>query len=225
MTAALLILANIIIYCIQRFWIKNKLGKHLMSIGTILTFIIWGLTYGLSDFATFHIHWLLAVVPLAYLSFFLSMFIVGTKFKKENVFPFSCFGFKGKIRTALRKESLSNLYSSTNEELLYRWLFMNAIIELTDLPWLAVIVTILVFFSVHLRKKNIIVHMIDIFSFSTIITIWFYFTVNPIYSILIHILRNQLVICQKYVSVMAQQRKREKYFRLLKEKSKNEQQN
>ena len=99
MTAALLILANIIIYCIQRFWIKNMLGKRLMSIGTILTFIIWGLTYGLSDFATFHIHWLLAIVPLAYLSFFLSMFIVGTKFKKENVFPFSCFRFKGKIET------------------------------------------------------------------------------------------------------------------------------
>ena len=39
MTAALLILANIIIYCIQRFWIKNMLGKRLMSIGTILTFI------------------------------------------------------------------------------------------------------------------------------------------------------------------------------------------
>ena len=218
MVAILLILLNVAIYVIQKFWVKRIVGKRLISCGTFISFGIWGYHYGTSDFLKFHIWYLIAVLLIAYTTFLLSMFIVGTKYTKENMLPFSCFRIKGKIKAALIKESLSNLYSSTYEELLFRWLFMNALIELIHIPWVAILVTILAFFFVHLRNKKIIVHMIDIFTFSVIITIWFYYTINPIYSIIIHILRNQLVICQKYVFIMTEQRKKQKYYKLLKEK-------
>ena len=113
---------------------------------------------------------------------------------------------------------MRNIYSSTVEELLFRWFLHNALYELTGNAVAAISVTFLTFFAVHIRKGMAIVQMIDIFSFSLAITVWFYFTVNPLYSILIHILRNQLVICQKYVMFKNEHDRALKYFKILHER-------
>jgi membrane protease YdiL (CAAX protease family) len=57
------------------------------------------------------------------------------------------------------------------------------------------------FFTVqHYRKKIAIVQMIDILIFSILISILFHFTQNLYFTILVHIVRNLLIILQKYIN-------------------------
>ena len=213
-----LILTEAVIWLSLRFWIKNEKLHKIIRGSTWIVLIIWAVQFGVRDFARFDVLSVLLILPVTYAVYLLSLYIVGTKFTKTNLIPFGIFKEKGKLGIHLRRESLRNLYSATYEELLYRWFLQNALYDLTRSVLVSIAVTALVFGTVHISKKKAIVQHIDIFAFSVVITIWFYFTVNPIYSSLIHILRNQLVICQKYTVVKEEQDRTRKYLRILHER-------
>lgn len=213
-----LILTEVAIWLSLRFWVKNGTLHKIIRGCTWVVLIIWSVHFGIRDFARFDVLGLLLILPLTYTVYLLSLYIVGTKFTKTNLLPFEIFKEKGKLGTSLKRESIRNLYSATYEELLYRWFLQNVLYELTHSALVSIVVTALVFGAVHISKKKAIVQLIDIFAFSIVITIWFHFTINPLYAALIHIMRNQLVICQKYTVVKEDQDRTRKYLRILHER-------
>ena len=207
------------IYTLHRYCIKTRLWKRILTICLFASLLIWTVYQGILPFVQINIWYIIGSLAIVYPVYLLSLFIVGTKFTKDNLFPFSCFSIKGPLRQKLVKESLFNIYSSTYEELLFRWFFCNALFDLTHSHLLAILITIIVFFAVHIRKGIAIVQMLDILTFSLVITLWFYFSVNPINCIIVHILRNQLVICQKYVAIQKEIAKKQRYLKLMKGKN------
>lgn len=213
-----LILTEVAIWLSLRFLVKNEKLHKILRGCTWIVLVIWAVHYGVRDFVRFDLLSLLLVLPVTYAVYLLSLYIVGTKFTKTNLLPFEIFKVKGKLGTPLKRESLRNLYSASYEELLYRWFLQNALYEFTHSVIISITVSALVFGAVHISKKKAIVQHIDIFAFSIVITIWFYFTVNPMYSSLIHILRNQLVICQKYTLLKEEQERTLKYLKIMHER-------
>ena len=219
MLTPILICVEAAIWLTLRFLVKNESVHKILRGCMWIVLAVWSVHYGVRDFAYFDVISLLLIVPVTYAVYVLSLYIVGTKFTKKNLLPFEIFKIKGKLGIALKKESLRNLYSATYEELLYRWFLQNALYELTHSVIASLTLSAIVFGAIHISKRKAIVQHIDIFAFSIVITIWFYFTVNPIYSSLIHILRNQLVICQKYTLVKEDQDRTRKYLRILHERN------
>ncbi len=219
MFALALLLIQIYLYLARSFLVQKKTFKKILFICTILLIVIWTAHQGIGIFLLFNVWILIAVFPLSYCLYIASLWIVGTKFRFENLFPLKCFSFRGELKTLFTKESIGNVYSSTYEELLYRWFFQNALYELTQNSFISVAITIIVFWAIHIRKRIAIVQLIDIFVFSFVITLWFAYTKNPIYCIIIHILRNQLVICQRYVEYQKDRYKKNKYLILIRERN------
>lgn len=213
-----LILTEVAIWLSLRFFVKNEKLHKILRGCTWIVLVIWAVHYGVRDFVHFDLLSLLLVLPVTYAVYLLSLYIVGTKFTKANLLPFEIFKVKGKLGISLKRESLRNLYSASYEELLYRWFLQNALYEFTHSVIISITVSALVFGAVHISKKKAIVQHIDIFAFSFVITVWFHFTVNPIYSSLIHILRNQLVICQKYTLLKEEQERTLKYLKNMHER-------
>ena len=213
-----LILIEVTIWLSLRFLVKNEKLHKILRGCTWIVLVIWAVQFGVRDFTCFDVLSWILILPVTYMVYLISLYIVGTKFTKTNLLPFGIFKVKGKLGLSLKRESFRNLYSASYEELLYRWFLQNALYELTHSVSVSIIVSALVFGMVHISKKKAIVQHIDIFTFSIVITIWFYFIPNPIYSSLIHILRNQLVICQKYTLLKEEQERTLKYLRIMHER-------
>lgn len=212
----ILLVLQLIFIVVGMFVAKTKNQKRINLATTYVLLIIWLFEYGYHDFFEFNVLTLFLSILIAYITYIVSLIIVGTKLSKDNLIPIDCFKIPDKPKKFFINESLRNILSSTYEELFYRWLFFNAIHEITNMWLVATILTIALFFAVHLKKKMALVQKIDILVFSIIITLIFYFTANPIYCIVIHIIRNQLIICQKYVAADKHNKKMEQYLQKLK---------
>lgn len=206
---------QVLLWVTNRFLIKNRKVKVLFLVLSIIALAFWGIQYGFDSFLAISLIILFVCPVAAYLMYFVSLLIVGTKFEKKNIFPFECFRYKGKLFRMFRNESLRNVFSSTYEELLYRWFLFNAILLLTRSSILSVGITAAVFFAIHINKEKAIVQHIDILVFSFFITVIFAFMRNPVYCISIHILRNQLVICQKYISIKQENDRKLELFKII----------
>ena len=206
---------QVLLWVTNRFLIKNKKTNLLFLILSIIALAFWGLQYGLESFISIRPIVMVACPAVAYLMYFVSLLIVGTKFEKKIIFPFECFRYKGKLFRMFRNESLRNVLSSTYEELLYRWFLFNAVSLLTESTIISTSITAVVFFAIHLSKEKAIVQHIDILAFSILITVFFALTKNPLYCVLIHILRNQLVICQKYVYIKQESDRKLELFKII----------
>lgn len=215
----ILLALQLISIVVGMFVAKTKNQKRINLAATYVLLIIWLFEHGYHDFLKFNVLILLLSILIAYLTYIVSLIIVGTKLSKDNLIPIDCFKIPDKPKKFFVNETLRNILSSTYEELFYRWLFFNAIHEITNMWLVATILTIALFFAVHLKKKMALVQKIDILVFSIIITLIFYFTVNPIYCIVIHIIRNQLIICQKYMAADKHNKKMEQYLRKMKGRS------
>ncbi len=215
----ILLVLQLLCTALNFFFAKTKLQRKLLLAVSYGVLIAWLIHHGYQDFISFNV-WLLPIsLAASYLVYLLSLFIVGTKFNADNLLLKKTFHFRGKRKHAFARESLRNLYSATYEELIYRWFLQNALYEATHSAILSILITIAVFFAVHLNRKIAIVQKIDIFTFSVFITVFYFWTINPIYCIIIHILRNQLIICQKHVAAQIQDEKMRNYMKLLKERT------
>ncbi len=209
---------QLILWLANRFIIKDRKLKNVFLMLSTIAIVFWGFQYGFEDFLSLNLIIILVCPAAAYLTYLISLFIVGTKFEKKNLIPFECFRYKGKLFRMFRNESLRNVVSSTYEELLYRWFLFNAISLLTKSVLLSGMITSVSFFAVHISKEKAIVQHIDILAFSILITVFFALTKNPIYCISIHILRNQLVICQKYVSIKQENDRKLELFKIIRDR-------
>lgn len=215
----ILLVLQLLCTALNFFFAKTKLQRKLLLTVSYGVLIAWLIHHGYQGFISFNA-WLLPIsLAASYLVYLLSLFIVGTKFNADNLLLKRTFHLQGKRKHAFARESLRNLYSATYEELIYRWFLQNALYEATHSAILSILITIVVFFAVHLNRKIAIVQKIDIFTFSVFITVFYFWTINPIYCIIIHILRNQLIICQKHVAAQIQDKKMRNYMKLLKERT------
>ncbi len=215
----ILLVLQLLCTALNFFFAKTKLQRKLLLGVSYGVLIAWLIHHGYQDFISFNV-WLLPIsLAASYLVYLLSLLIVGTKFNAENLLLKRTFHLQEKRKHAFVRESLRNLYSATYEELIYRWFLQNALYEATHSAILSILITIVVFFTVHLNRKIAIVQKIDIFTFSVFITVFYFWTINPIYCIIIHILRNQLIICQKHVAAQIQDEKMRNYMKLLKERT------
>lgn len=216
-----LILGQIGLYIMLRFWSKGRkplyrrIVKALSWAGLGVWLILRWIPF---EFITFHPLWFLLTLPTAYLLYILSLWVVGTRMSKENLLPIDINRLSGRIWDSFVRESSLNVLSSTYEELLYRWFLQSAIYELTESAVAAIVVTAALFFLVHVNSKIAIVQMVDILLFSIAITLYYQWSINPIYCMIIHIARNQLIISQKYIQAYNDKQKMAKYMRILQKK-------
>lgn len=202
-------------YLIPRFIWKTAYAHKIATVFSWIELVIWLFHRGIGDFLSYHVFWFLVSLLAPCLLYVLSLWIVGTQMNADNLLPTDSFRLRGKLSSAFRRESLFNIYSSTYEELLYRWFLQNAIYELTRSAAVSIVVTSAVFFLVHVSYQIAIVQMADILLFSIAITLIYQWVRNPLYCIIIHILRNQLIICQKYVQLNKEQEKMARYARIM----------
>ena len=209
---------QVILWLANRFIIKDRKLKNVFLILSTAALVFWGIQYGYGDFRSINPIIILVCPVATYLTYLISLFIVGTKFEKKNLIPFECFRYKGKLFRMFRNESLRNIISSTYEELLYRWFLFDAVSLLTKNTIISACISAVVFFAIHINKEKAIVQHIDILAFSILITVFYALTKNPIYCISIHILRNQLVICQKYVSIKQENDRKLELFKIIRDR-------
>lgn len=212
----ILLAAYALLYILNRFAIKKRELRYLWIGIELVVVAIWSIYHGVKAFASLNIIFVLLTPVVAYLSYCISLVIVGTKCSKENLIPTGCFKLYPKLKEMFRKESIDNLYHASLEELLYRWFIQNALYEISGSAIVSIVISTAIFFVIHLNNKIAIVQMIDIFVFTVIITLFFHWTINPLYVIVIHIIRNQLIICQKYAFVQKENEKKAKYLRIVK---------
>lgn len=216
-----LIFGQIGIYLMQRFWCKGRkpVYRRILQVLSWAGLGVWLLLRWFPfEFLSFHPLWFLLTLPTAYLLYILSLWVVGTRMSKENLIPLPPDRLRGRLWDSFVRESSLNLLSSTYEELLYRWFLQSVIFELTGSVVAAIVVTAVLFFLVHVDSKIAIVQMADILLFSIAITLYYQWSINPIYCIIIHIARNQFIISQKYVQAYNDQQKMAKYMRILQDR-------
>lgn len=140
----------------------------------------------------------LIIAPLiAYVCYVLSLIVVGTNLSVKNIFPFSKKSF-----LYAKKEIGVTTYTSTMEELTYRGVIEYALMQITENILLSVVISTILFFCAHLKKKVPIIQLLDILLFSIIISVFFATTKNLVSVIIIHIIRNALVILQKRITII-----------------------
>ena len=198
MIPILLIIGQIGPFLTKRFLRENKKIQLFASILSWTGLGIWILYHGWQDLLRANLWSVFLTLALSYGLYILSLWIVGTRFSAENLFPKGSFRLTGKLKHSFVSESLRNPVSSAYEELLYRWFLQNALYELTHSAILAVTGTFLLFFAAHLNRRIAIVQIIDIFVFSLAITVFYQWSGSLLCCVWIHIMRNQLIICQKY---------------------------
>ena len=198
-----------LIYSSIRLFPKTRNKKIIMHLGFYLGLIsiIVSLFETKMKFFELNIIYFIFSAPIAFLLYIISLFIVGTKLNKSNLLLFDVMKLKSKLKKSYTKESLNNIKTSIYEELLYRSSIQYAIFQLTSNIWLTIIISSVYFTLIHYKKSIALVQMIDIFIFSILITIVFQTSNNIIFVIFIHILRNSLVISQKYVFAFKIQKK------------------
>lgn len=217
-----LMFGQIGLYLILRFWIKgnNPVYRRIVKALSWAGLGVWFLFRWVpSEFLTFHPLGFLLALPTAYLLYLLSLWVVGTRMSKENLVPRISHRLRGGPWKSFVRESSLNVLSSTYEELLYRWFFQSVIYELSGSAVVAIVVTAALFFLVHVNFEIAIVQMVDILLFSIAITLYYQWSINPIPCMIIHIVRNQLIISQKYSQAFHDQQKMAKYMRLLQDRN------
>lgn len=203
---------------IGRFGIKTLFGGGIIRGAMLIIILVWTFYANMRILPPFSLSGLVLSIILSYLVYLLSLLIVGTKLNRENLCPIYETKFSKTIRKAFIKESVGNVVISTYEELLYRWFFQSILYEMTNNSTVSICFGILFFFLVHLDKRIAIVQMLDILAFSIIITLWYHYTCNIWTSVLIHVVRNELIICQKYNKLQRNMNRVDLYFNILKER-------
>lgn len=173
---------------------KKKL-KHIHALQILLS-ITYCILYS-NVMAHLNISILLSI-PIAYIAYLLSLFIVGTKFTKNNLLLRKT-RLSPSFHVCLKKELKKNIFYASLEEFLYRGALQHLLLIYTNVI-LATILTVIYFTAIHYRPNIPIVHIIDILVFAIIVSICYALTMNIYIVLFVHVLRNSFVILQKYIS-------------------------
>lgn len=149
---------------------------------------------------------------IAYMTYLVSLLIVGTKFNKENLI-LKKVHFNSRLKKKMNEELVRNLLSSFVEEVVYRAVIQFALAKLIGDAYVSAIIVCVLFTAAHYKKGVAIVQILDVLFFSVVISVLFAILTDVIFTIIIHVTRNTFVIIQKYIVL---QKKAERYKHLIK---------
>lgn len=135
-------------------------------------------------------------LSVGYLCYILSGLIVDAGIRKHSFLPVIPRNLVPGLRKVYYKRLLRNAFSCTMEELTYRGLLFHFFLHISDSRLIAVAAVTVWFAGVHYLVKKATVQKIDLFVFSLIITAAYAIHSDIYMVILIHILRNMLIIMQ-----------------------------
>lgn len=197
----LLQLILICAYFLYVFLIARKLKSRFAGVASLaIGLIIIALSVYNTRFLFQGIAPLLIAVGVAagYISYVLSMFIVGVKFKRVNLLPFDCVRADKRICKRMGTELLHNVFTSTYEEFLFRGSIQCILQVITKTVFVAAPITIVLFTAVHYSDRKAIIQMIDLFVFAVILSVLYAVTGNIWLTAIVHILRNLFLIFYNY---------------------------
>ncbi len=144
------------------------------------------------------IHFIIAI-PLAYVSYLISLFIAGTKYSKSSLLFAGLKTFDKKTKKLLAKEIFINFKISASEELIYRGVIQYTVYTITNNIYFTIVISAIYFAACHYRIDRFVIQYMDIMGFSIIITILFQVTTYDVWLVIIvHTFRNLFIICEKY---------------------------
>lgn len=190
---------------------KNKWFMTISNLVSIIAFLL--IICNAATFYKIQIWFYIFSAPIAYLMYLLSCIIVGTKLNRSNLLFCEIWPLSATIRKPYFKETLRNIYTSFVEEIVYRGILYYLLYYFLHNTFIAVIVTSVCFLFVHHLKEAFWIQRIDIGLFSVLITVLFALSHSIIGVILVHILRNQFIILQKYCKSQIQLNRIEKMIR------------
>ena len=135
---------------------------------------------------------------IGYLTFLLSLFIVGSAISPENAFPFYCFRIRSEAKSNFSREQFKNLFTSPYEEFLYRGAILNFLVSIFRNVWLPVLLVSLIFALAHYNRRKAAIQLIDIFIFSVLLCFFDLLSGSVWIASEIHIVRNFFIMCFKY---------------------------
>jgi membrane protease YdiL (CAAX protease family) len=186
-----------IIILISQFAIKKKTIKYICGI-TEIFLIIFAVFNNNLYFSNPKSLLFVAALLTGYLSYLLSLFIVGTDFKLSILIPADAFRSNKVTLRAMGKNQLKSMFTSIYEEFVFRGAFFGGLLIIPNFVFIAIIITSITFALAHYSGNKAVIQIIDILIFSVILCLFYYFT-KCIWTVcIIHVARNFLVICNGY---------------------------
>lgn len=188
-----LTIAYVLLYFLLLLWGKRR-GKEVIRVlaaGPAVYFFVHAKLY-----RTFTPIGIAVGLAVGYLCYVLSGLIVDAGIKKRSFLPVMPRNLVPGLRKAYYKRLLRNVFSCTMEELTYRGLLFHFFLHISDSKLIAVAVVTVWFAGVHYLTRKATVQKIDLFVFSLIITVAYAIHSDMYMVIIIHVLRNMLIIMQ-----------------------------
>lgn len=154
---------------------------------------------GFGDFSTFRIFPFLACLLLPWVLYAVSLRVGGVQVNAETLFPVGIFRLKGEPKRLFVQESLYSAYMAIYEELLLRLFLMNALYELTQNVEVSISIPALLFCLMQLKRHPTPRQILDALLLTAALTLVYLWSFQPIFCIILHVLRDQLRISQKYI--------------------------
>lgn len=200
---------GLMIFCIclmfiQLFFSKKKMNKsaalNRLNVAFCIFYIISTLYITCFKSIIQNYQYIILSVPAGYLTYIISLFIVGTKINKISLLPFKCFQYGRKPAKAARFQIFKTLLTSIYEEFLFRGSIQTTLLLFTGESFIPILITIIIFTVMHCEKQKAIVQIIDLATFSLALGVLFYLTNCIWLVVVIHVLRNSLLICFLHTS-------------------------
>lgn len=141
-----------------------------------------------------------SAIPLSYILYFTGITLLKQKYTPTNMYFREAFQLRGKHLSRLRRELLRNLYTSTEEELLYRMVLQSSLHILISWPFIGIGISSIWFTAIHIKKRIGTIQLLDLIIFSMAAGVLYFITGNIFATILFHISRNTFIILEKHAS-------------------------
>ena len=204
-----LVIGQSVLYVLQKIFIKIAIFQMLvvrlfMAFWSWLGLEIWLMYRGFGDFLSFQIFPFITCLLVPWLLHVISLRVGGVQVNMGTLFPVESFRLKGKNKQLFICESLYSAYMAVYEELLVRWFLFNALFELTQSVETSVSASALLFCVMQLKRHPTSEQAFDALLFTAVLTFLYLWSYQPIFCIILHVLRNQLRISQKYVALKSE---------------------
>ena len=200
-----IVIGQILLYMIQRIFEKNVLFRMMvarlfLALWSWIGLEMWMMYRGFGDFFSFQLFPFLACLIPPWVLHLISLRVGGVQVNAESMFPVSSFRLKGEHKRLFVQESLYSAYMAVYEELLVRWFLISALFELTQNVELSVSLPTLMFCLMQLNRHPTAEQILDALLFTAALTLVYLWSSQPIFCILLHVLRSQLRISQAYIA-------------------------
>lgn len=182
-----------VIFSENRIFTSHIFRRFSLLMGVFFIFAVLYFTY--YKIIVQNCKYIVLAVPAGYLTYVMSLFIVGIKLNRNSLFPFKCFKFDKTTVKSTWRQIVKTIFTSSFEEFFIRGSVQTILTLLMGEPFIPIIISVTIFVIMHCDRRRALIQVIDLTVFSLILSIIFCIT-NSIWIVaIIHIIRNSLLIC------------------------------